>query len=39
LGIQLVARDFDEEMLIRVGSFIEKHATQDMHPLINGESS
>jgi amidase len=39
LGIQLVARHFDEEMLIRVGGFIEKHAAQDMHPLINGESS
>lgn len=39
LGIQLVARHFDEEMLVRVGSFIEKHATQDMHPLINGENS
>ena len=38
LSIQLVARHFDEEMLVRIGSFIEKHATQNMHPLIKGES-
>jgi amidase len=39
LSVQLVARHFDEELLVRIGSFIEKHATQNMHPLLKGESS
>ncbi len=33
LGIQLVGRNFEEGLLLRLGRNIERHATQGMHPL------